>query len=473
MAADIKKELAGIDLGDERRNRRILKIAADMAKAPGESLRASCGGWSESMGAYRLLNSAEVTPGKIFAPHRRATLERARTCRSLLFIDDTTELDYSSHKALAGVGRLDHGHRRGFYAHNHLLVDEDSGVPLGLYGSKTWSRELEPKGGTHKKNPFEKKESHRWFEGYLQACSLAVEKPSRQVLYVADREGDIYDIHAEFARRSAAAEPAADLLIRAGRDRALSEGGELLFEHVRSAPQLGSFELKVTAKTQLKKKNIDGKKGSSRLVKRTPRTATLEVRAIRVTFRPPHRAHGGKLPELTLNVIAVREKDPPADQDPIEWILLTTLPINTFEQALRVIEAYSKRWLIEELHRVLKSGCRVEQIQLRHGDALLCALALYFIVAWRILYLRDSCRSAPELPCTLFFSEAEWRAVFIIRGKTIGASPPSLGEVMGLLGKIGGHIGRKNDPPPGPECLWKGLVKLRHYVEMGQALGAL
>ncbi len=473
MAANIKKELADIDLGDKRRERRIMRLASRMAEAPSESLRASSGGWSEAIAAFRLFKNKNVTHGKILDAHRKPTLARAAKSPRLLFISDTTELDYTSHKALAEVGRLDHEKRRGFYAHNHLLVDEDSGVALGLYGSKIWTREEKDAERDHKEIPFEEKESLRWFEGYLQACSLVAAKPLRQVLYVGDRESDIYEILVEHAERSSEGKPAADLLIRAGRDRALDEKKKFLFERVRNATRLGDFELNVTAKKQMKKKTVDGKTGTRRLVERTKRTATLEVRATTVSLRGPYRKHGGKLPNLSVNVVVVREKDPPEGQEPVEWILLTTLPVDTFDQVLRVIEAYAKRWLIEEFHRILKSGCRVEQIQLRKGNALLCAVALYFIVAWRILYVRDVCRDAPELPCTHFFSEAEWRAAFIIQRKLIGTSPPSLGEVVELIGKIGGHMGRKKDPPPGPECLWKGLEKLRHYVEMGQALGAL
>jgi len=473
MAANIQKELAEIDLGDERRDRRILRLASRMAESPSQSLRAACGGWGDAVGAFRLLHSPLVTPDKILEAHCQATLKRAEACDSLLFIDDTTELDYSSHKALTEVGRLDHDFRRGFYAHNHLLADEDSGVALGLYGSKIWTRDPEAKSRSHQKTPFEAKESCRWHQGYVQACALAADMPARQVLYVGDRESDIYEIFVERAGRLDAGEAAADLVLRTGRDRALIEKGEHLFEQVRNAPELGCFELKISANTRRKKVTLPGKGKTSRMVERTARTTKLTIRAATVTFRAPHRNFGGKLPAVEMNVVLVREVDPPEGQEPIEWILLTTLPIEGLEQAWRVVQAYAKRWLIEEFHRILKSGCRVEDIQLRKGHALLCAVALYMIVAWRILYLRDLSRGVPELPCTLFFSEAEWRAACIIQRKPVGTSPPSLKDVVELLGKIGGHMGRKNDPPPGPECLWKGLEKLRQYVEMGQALGAL
>lgn len=468
MAANIKKELAGIDLGDVRRNKRALALIASMAQAPSESLRASCGGWNEAISGFRLLNSPEVTAEKIFTPHERATLERAKHCSHLLLIDDTTELDYTSHKALEGAGRLDHQKRSGFYAHNHLLVDEDSGVALGLCGSHIWTRELETKGGQHKQMPFPEKESYRWFEGYQQACSIAASLPNAEVIFVADRESDIYEIFTELSKNENTEKPAAGLIIRAGRDRALREKGESLFDTVRSAPELGTYQIDFKKKQQTRKV-----KGNRQMVVREGRKATLRVCASEIVLRPPYRLHGDKLPSVTLRAVGVFEVNPPEGQEPIEWILLTSLPVASFEQAMRIVHAYAKRWLIEEFHRILKSGCGVEQIQLRESSALLSAVALYMIVAWRILYLRDLSRIAPQEPCTPFFSEAEWRAALIISKHPTAHSPPCLGDIIRMIGKFGGHMGRKKDLPPGPECLWRGMEKLRHYVEMGQALGVL
>jgi hypothetical protein len=472
MPVNIKKELSGIALDDERRNKRALELAASMARAPGESLRSACGGWSEAIGGFRLLHSPAVTPEKIFAPHQAATLQRAAHCNHLLFVDDTTELDFTGHKALKGAGRLDHDHRRGFYAHNHLLVDEDSGVALGVCGSKLWTRQMEGKGHQHKQVAFEEKESYRWFEGYRQASCLARSLPGAEVLFVGDRESDIYEIYAEHMQCPAEGKDAAGFVIRAGRDRALQQKAEHLYASVRAATELGTYQVEFSNKQQLRK--LGAKQGGSkRSVFRKGRKATLQVRATEVTLRPPYRKHGDPLPAVTLRAVGVFEQDPPEGQQPIEWLLLTSLPVENLTQAMRVIHAYAKRWLIEELHRILKSGCRVEQIQLRNSEALLPAVALYLIVAWRILYLRDFSRTAPQLPCTAFFSEQEWRAALIINQRSPTAqSPPNLGELVGMIGKMGGHMGRKKDPSPGPECLWRGMEKLRHYVEMGQILGA-
>jgi hypothetical protein len=186
MAANIKNELAGIGLGDVRRDRRIGKLAAKMAESPSESVRAACGGWGEAIAGYRLLHTESVTPEKILAAHQTATLERAGLSQRLLFIQDTTELDYTSHQALKGAGRLDAQTRRGFFAHGRLLVDEDSGVALGLCGSHLWTRDQQTKQSRHKQVPFGDKESFRWFEGYLQGCALAAARPDCEVIVTGD-----------------------------------------------------------------------------------------------------------------------------------------------------------------------------------------------------------------------------------------------------------------------------------------------
>ena len=468
MAANILNEISGIDLGDERRNRRIGRLAARMAASPQESVRAACKGWAEAMAGFRLLHNEKVTWEKILCAHEEATLERAGLCDRLLLIQDTTELDYSTHKALKGAGRLDAEKRRGFYAHNRLLVDEDAGVALGLCGSHHWTREQETKGHGHKQVPFEEKESHRWFEGYLKGCAVAEKYPAAEVVSVADRESDIYEIYAEWQRRGEKGEPLAEVLVRAGRDRALQKSKLHLYETVRQGRELGTYQVEFASKDQVRKV-----KGSRRLTRRLGRKVTLQVRSTKVCLKPTQRKHGDKLPPVELWAVGVFEIDPPQDQEPIEWFLLTSLPAETFAQAQRIIHAYAKRWLIEELHRILKSGCRVEQVNFRDSASLLPTVALYLIVAWRILYLRDFRRAQPDLCCSVFFTSAEWRAACLIQGRATDPDPPTLAQMVDMVGKMGGHMGRKSDPSPGPECLWRGMQKLRCYVEMGQALGKL
>lgn len=317
--------------------------------------------------------------------------------------------------------------------HNRLLVAGEEALVLGVGPAQTWARsDAEHGKAEHRKSlPIEEKESMRWLDGYAEACMLAAELPGRKIIMIADRECDIYELYVRWREH-----PQADFIVRAGRDRALLEEGHL-FETLHAAPLLGGFDLEVKRKEQM----VKIKENRRRRV-RESRMAGMEVRAMPVHPRPPQRK-GLKLPGVELCAVLVREKDPPAGQEPIEWLFLTTLPVNDFEQAMRIVRAYTRRWIVEEFHRVPKSGCRIEALALRESGALLAAVALYMVVAWRILYLRDLSRRHAGLPGTWFFTQAEIQAA------------------------------RKTDPPPGAECLWRGLEKLRCYVEMGQTLGAL
>ena len=228
MACNIKLELEGVDLGDARRNRRVVNLAARLAAHPSLSVSGACHGWAESMGAYRLVQNEDVTPEKLLCPHQRATLARAAACgESLLLVQDTTELDYSTHESLRGAGPLSAITRRGFFLHNRLLIAEESGVPLGLCGAEIVTRSDAEHGlgeVRKKKLPLEAKESMRWMNGYNEACAVAAELPAQEVIMVADREADIYDIFAKYHDLAKEGAPHAQFVIRAKTDRRLGAG---------------------------------------------------------------------------------------------------------------------------------------------------------------------------------------------------------------------------------------------------------
>lgn len=465
MACNIQNEFMSIDLGDQRRDKRLLKFAARLAQSPSASVRAACQGWDETMAGYRLLHGACVDMQKILGAHHQATIQRAaQSDGALLLLQDTTELDYTTHKALRGSGPLTEQFRRGFLLHNRLLAAEDEELVLGVCTAQAWARKdaEHGKGALRKSRPIEQKESMRWLEGYEDACALAAQLPGRKIIMVADRECDIFELYVRWQER-----PEADFVVRAGRDRALVEEQGHLFEQLRAAPLLGCFGLEITRKRQTIRI-----KGSSHRRMRESRLAQMEVRAMVVRPRPPYRKEH-KLPEVELGAVLVIEKNPPEGQEPIQWLLLTTLPVRDFAQAMRIVRIYTRRWLVEEYHRVLKSGCRIEALALRESGALLAAVALYMVVAWRILYLRDLSRGSADAPGTWFFTPGEMRAASLILKRAAASDPPTLGELTVMVAKIGGYAARKSDPPPGAECLWRGLEKLRCYVEMGQALGAL
>lgn len=465
MADDITNEFTDADLNDLRRARRLPVLAASLAEAPSESISAACGGWAESMAAFRLLNNGDFAAEELIRPHMARTVERCADHECVIAIQDTTEADFSHMKSLSDLGPLNDEKRRGFFMHGHYVVSEQ-GLPLGLLGADITVRDDEHfrRAAERKHLPIESKESHRWIEGYRRACELARELPGTEVFSVGDRECDIFELYAEW--QLAAEGRRAEWVVRANQDRALSrsqpQNGEdvpdKLFEAARQAPVLGKIEFEVPAKSGMKRV-----KGSRVKAERSARTVRQTVRTMEVTPRPPYRK-GKKLPEVTFRLVLAEEIDPPEGEEPISWLLLTSCPITTLEEARRIIRIYLRRWDIEVFFRVLKTGCRVERIQLKSREALVRALMIYLVIAWRILYLTHLGRRCPDLPCSCVFEEAEWRSACAVVKRPPEAGEPTLGEFIGIIGKLGGHLGRKCDGEPGAQVIWKGLSRVRDFA---------
>jgi len=472
-----QREFASIDLGDERREKRFRSLMDRLLQSPMKSIKAACRGWAECNAAYRLLNNPALTPEAIFAPHREALVQRAKQHACIVVAQDTSELDYTRKKCLKGAGPLNDETRRGFLMHSQFVVSQDR-LPLGVLHSNIFSREDESFRAKRKHQPIEEKESYRWLEGYLQSCELKAELPEVEVISMSDREGDIYEVYEASEQRRSQGLPAAEWIIRANQDRALlSEKGEKgeppqtrrLFEQVRSAEVLGHLEFVVKAREQHKKI-----KGNRIKTQRSARTVRQRIRACKVCPRPPYRK-GAKLAPVSFWIVLAEEIDPPENEEPISWMLLTSLPTDCFEDARRVVELYLVRWDIEVFHRVLKSGCKVEEIQLKTEEALVRCLAVYLIVAWRILYLTHLGRRCPDLPCGVVFEEAEWKSALAIArpSQNKGGTPeePSLAEMIQIVAEFGGHLGRKGDGPPGAQCLWQGLSRVRDFAIAWIAFG--
>lgn len=386
MNSWIDEEFGGVDLGDARLNKRVRRLLARKWQYPQRSFSAACQGRAEIEAALRFFDNPKAALDKILAPHRAATLERIRQggYRRVLLVQDTCELDYTTHKKLEGSGPLSSTDRRGFFAHNLLAVTPER-VPLGLWYTFIFARDdaEHGKAAECKQRPIEEKESFRWLEGYRQACALAGLVPGCEVLCVGDRESDIYELFVEYEQRLAQGLPVAQLLIRSKVDRCLEPFGSphesaaaadqaapaahparKILSRLAASAALGTVKFSVPEATQRNKKL----KGSRQPpVHRSARTVEQEVRAIPIRLKPPYRsaAAGGAMPAVELTVVEARERHPPPGEEPLVWVLLTTLSADTFEQAAELVELYLCRWEIELLHRVLKSGCKVEEIQQR------------------------------------------------------------------------------------------------------------
>lgn len=459
MAMEIGNEFDGIDLGDQRLNQRSRKLLDTLSADPAASINGSCQGWAETQAAYRFLDNDNIPPEKILAPHQQATRHRIAQHPVVLIAQDTTELDYSEHPP-AGAGPLNSEKQRGFLDHSHIAFTPE-GLCLGIVEVEIWARSDEGFGESKKRqhDPLETKEKFRWLQGYRYASDLQRQIPQTQIISVSDREGDIYELFVEFAKQQ---EGTADYVIRAGKKRCLAEpdpsdGAEVhrkLQEELNEAPLITMRQLELP-----------------RTPKRKPRTAMLEVRARRVKLRAPYRKHT-TLPDVEVNVVLVREVNPPSDDEPVEWLLITTLPIDTVEQVLLVVDYYTGRWPIEVFFRVFKAGCRVEKIRLETAVRLRRSLMFYKIIAWRILYLTMLGRECPELPCDVLFTPDEWKPVWkITRKEPIPDVAPSLSEFLLMLGELGGHNGRAADGPPGAQSLWIGIRRMTDFALAWRAFG--
>jgi hypothetical protein len=331
-----------------------------------------------------------------------------------------------------------------------------------VLGAKIWARDPETfrTCKQRKYDPIETKESYRWLEGYREACRVAAELPDTQIISVGDAENDIYEC---FLEAEPAQSPArAEWLMRASENRALPERDEeagpctyrKLRDEIGSAKVIGKLILQLP-----------------RTPKRKARRAEMTVRAKRICLKPPYRKEQ-TLPEISLNVILVRETNPPAGEEPIEWLLLTSLPINTYRQVKRAIAYYAARWTVEVFFRTLKTGCRVEHLQLHTAARLRRCLMMYKVIAWRVLYVTMLGREAPDLPCDVVFSAEEWKAAWTICSKEpLPRKAPPLKTFLPLVARLGGYKGRKGDAPPGPKTMWITIRRISDFALAWVAFG--
>ena len=458
MPEGIADELNDIDLGDKRLNKRSKHILEALADNPEASINAASNGWGDTLAAYRFFDNESVTPAEILRPHREATIRRMREHAVVLLVQDTTELDFTKHPP-KDARCLNKAERFGLYTHAHLAVTPGK-LNLGVVSMDHFDRAPETLGQSDRRStlPIEEKESFRWLEGYRLACAVAAEVPETQVVSVADREADIYDIFVDAQQQPGRR---AEFVIRARVDRSTPErdpaAGKDAYRKVRE--EVAGAKLLMTQTIEL-----------SETPKRKARTATVEIRALTVRVKPPHeRSH---LPSVTLNVVLAEEVGGPGDDTEVSWLLLTSLPIETVADVLLVIDYYVARWAVEIFFRTFKTGCRVEDIQLETQSRLKNCLAMYAIIAWRVLYVTYLNRTCPTLPCTTVFTNSEWKSVWlVVTKKKLPKKPPRLAELMRLVTQLGGYNNRAGEAPAGPQPIWIGLRRMADFAQAWQTFG--
>jgi hypothetical protein len=454
----VRQELGGAKLGDERLDRRLVKTAEKLAKSPASPINEACGTWAATRGAYRLFDNPKATPAGILAPHVSETVNRiVAKGGPVLVLQDTVFFSYGQHpqtKGLGPIGKSNEPGERGLIMHNALAFTT-SGVPLGLLSQCIWARGEIPEEDYQDKivrlqcTAIEEKESYKWLVALRETHART--PAGVKLVTVADRESDCFEFLAE------AEQLKCSYVIRARTDRKLicedSEGYERILEALVNAAALGTREVEIP--------------GNS---KRKERTAIVTVRATCVTIKPPprrgHAKGSASMEPITVNVIGATEEHPPEGIESISWVLLTNLAVSSFEQASEKIDWYAKRWGIETWHKVLKSGCKVEDCMLEEAQRLARYLTLFSIIGVRLMYVAYLARAQPDLPAGEVFSEVEIDALHLRMKKDIPKlqKPTTLRQTVRLIGKLGGHLGRKCDGEPGVTVIWRGWMRLYEVV---------
>ena len=403
---------------------------------------------------FRLFSNTKASVKAILEPHIRATAKRMKANGgTVLAVQDTVFFSYGQHpktREIGPIGKSNSDKERGLVQHNALAFTT-TGVPLGVLSQHTWARKEVPQETPQEKvervqrTSIEKKESGKWLTALRETRERT--PPGVKVVTVADRESDVYEFIAE-------AQAHQDLfLIRARWDRQLvaeeSEEYASLLEALVDQPVLGGLKVEIPSNGN-----------------RKARAANIELRTAHVMLKPP--ALCASSGPLSVNVVWASEVNPPAGEDALSWVLLMNLPVRNLEEAIEKIEWYGLRWGIETWHKVLKSGCKVENCLLETGTRLKRYLALFSIIAARLMYITYVARARPDAPATEVFSSEEIEALPIrlkIAPPAAGQSP-KLRATVRMIGALGGHLGRKCDGEPGITVLWRGLTRLYEDVQM-------
>jgi transposase-like protein/transposase Tn5 family protein len=437
-----EEEFGDADLGDVRRNARLVSLASTLGAQPSASLPDATDDPASLKAAYRFFDNDFVRAEAILASHVQSTIRRVQAVELVLAVQDTTYLDWTDHPNTKGLGPLAAPSHQGLLAHTTLALTPER-VPLGLLQQQVWARDPEIRHRQdHKQRATCDKESQKWLTSLEAVEAARLVCPDTHFISVGDREADVYDL---FVRKRVAG---IDLLIRAAQDRKVEHSEGYLWAAMASAA------IAATVTIHLAKRG-----------KQLARDATLSVRWQQIRLRPPKSRTKEKLASISVWAVWACETHPPPGVEPIEWLLLTTLPITSTDEALERLAWYACRWGIEVWHKVLKSGCRIEDKQLESAARLKRCLALYSVIAWRIVYATMLARVVPDMPCTVLLDEDEWQGLYcrIHRVAIPPSKPPTLRQAVRWIAQLGGFLGRKRDGEPGVSVLWKGF---QHLVDV-------
>jgi hypothetical protein len=454
-----EREFGGAPLGDARLSQRLVRSAIVQAFHPMSSFPGAAGDDRAAIkGHYRLLDQPDesaVTMENILLPHREQTLRRMQAEKTALCIHDGTDLNYNGAAECAGLGVIGTNQTsaksRGLHLHSTFVVN-DQGVPLGVLSARcdAPAERACDDDRSPVEVPIEEKKTYDWILAVRDCEAVAATMPHTKIVQVMDREADFFELFDQWSRGARRTH----LLVRAMHNRRTTTKAENLFDAVRATPERLRFELHVSRQSaRLKKSKQKAQK------KRAERMAEMTLRYREIEVPPPRylRDH----PPISLWIVHAVEEQPPPDAKPIEWFLLTTMAVASPEQALRVLKHYCLRWRIEDWHRVLKTGCGIEELRNETATRLKRALAIYLVIGWRVMLMALLGREDPGLPPEVLFSDLEIEVLTAFANSRRNLKPPeTLGEAVRLVARLGGYQDRKNAPPPGNQVLWIGYTKL-------------
>ena len=439
----VEEEFGSVEFYDDRLRSRLLTMARDFYAKPGALVPQACNGSeAKTKGAYRFVDNKNVDVKKLLKPHIESTIERMKMHQVVLAVQDTTMLNYTKHTTTEGLGPIgvEKDSSVGLILHDTVAFSS-KGTPLGVLDVQFWARDESETGKRKYRHelPIEQKESYKWLKSYRKVSELQSLCPTTTLVSIGDREADIYELFYEATHNHSGAY----ILVRAERSRNRIVEQTHLWEKMKEESVAGYQKI-----------HIPGK-GS-----RKERTAKLEIRFARVELEAPKRKR--ELEAIGIWAVYAHEVEYSSSiKNPLEWMLLTTLEVKSYEDAIEKLEWYTCRWGIEVYHRTLKSGCRIEDRRLNNADRLESCLAIDMVVAWRIYYLTKQSRETPDVPCDMLLEE-EWKVLYssVKTNDKLPNKPPSLRDAVRMIAKLGGFLGRRSDGEPGTTTLWRGLQRL-------------
>lgn len=468
MEGWVEREIEECEFPDERLKKRFGKLLGQLGEKIGAALPLACQDWAATKAAYRFFDNPRVDESIILAGHFAATAARIAATKGLILVlHDTTEFSFqrAQPEAIGKTRKLPSCRigqqpitKCGLLMHASLAVTSQ-GKPLGLMAVKFWTRKKFKgtnalKGANagckhtvnHTRIPIEEKESIRWLENLRQSTLLA--NPNR-CIHIGDRESDIYELFC------LAQEEKTHFLVRTCVDRVAGTGKTTIARKMERDPIQGTHVVEV----------LDAK--------HRPIEVELQLRFSQMTVHPPVGKHK-KYSPLKLTVIHAWERGKPEGRKAICWKLLTDLPVESVHAAVEKLEWYSQRWKIETFHKVLKSGCKAEDAKLRTAERLTNLIAVFCIIAWRVFWLTMVHRTNPKSPADAVFTQTEIKILNHLAGDSPKKPAKNVAHYLIIVAKLGGHLARKDDGPPGNTVMWRGLTRLTDIhlgVEIGRGFG--